>query len=147
LSINLYSKDIGSALLSSELFARDLSVLQDQNGDVKVTDELIAQCLLGLLDDRKANNPLLIDVKGRADFCDYMLIASAKSRQHVKTLARYCAMFGKKLGKHVHLEGLSTCNWVMLQIDEVVIHIFYQDYRDYYQLEKMWSVSFMPSSQ
>lgn len=89
--------------------------------------------------DTKAEDLVILDVKGLASFTDYFVIMSGRSTRHVQGLAE--AIEGKLRSKRVkasNAEGLQEGMWVLLDFDDVVVHIFYHEKRDFYDLEGLW---------
>lgn len=83
-----------------------------------------------------------INVEGKSDFADRMVIASGTSQRHVGSLAEYVVQALKQAGyDHIPVEGKETCEWVLVDAGNVIVHIFKPEARSYYNLEKMWSVS------
>lgn len=103
---------------------------------------MLAQRILHSLDQNKADDIVSIDLAGKSDFADRMIVASGTSARHVGALADYVVRALKDAGHtHVQVEGKETCDWVLVDAGNVVVHIFRPELRDYYGLEKMWSVS------
>jgi len=105
---------------------------------VKEGRELAAACArVGL--DTKAEDVVVLDVRGLASFTDYFVIMSGRSTRHVQGLAE--AIAGELHAKRVsskHSEGLREGLWVLLDFGEVVVHIFYHENRRFYDLEGLW---------
>lgn len=100
--------------------------------------ELAAVCVR-IAEDTKAENLVVLDVRGLASFTDYFVLMSGRSTRHVQGLAE--AIEGEFRSKRVsskHSEGLKEGLWVLLDFDDVVVHIFYKDKREFYDLEGLW---------
>lgn len=81
-------------------------------------------------------------MEGKSDFADRMIVASGTSARHVSSLADRVVDALKKAGySHIPVEGKETCEWVLVDAGNVVVHLFKPEARAYYHLEKMWSVS------
>lgn len=92
------------------------------------------------LDDDKAENIVTIDLAGKSDFADYMIIATGRSARHVATLADKLADRLKQAGTPaLSLEGKENCEWVIADCADIIVHLFKPEIREIYQLEKMWS--------
>ncbi len=90
--------------------------------------------------DTKAEDLVILDVRGLTTFTDYFVIMNGKSTRHVQALAE--AIEGQLRSKRVTVskaEGLSEGLWVLLDFDDVVVHIFYHEQRKFYNLEGLWS--------
>lgn len=91
------------------------------------------------LDDDKAEDVIVIELKGKTEIADYMVVASGTSQRHVGALADHLRDKLKGSGvKGVALEGADQCDWVLVDAGDVVVHLFRPEVRDFYQLEKMW---------
>lgn len=90
--------------------------------------------------DTKAEDMVILDVRGLATFTDYCVIMSGKSTRHVQALAEAIegAVRSKKV-KASSAEGLTEGMWVLLDFDDVIVHIFYHEQRHFYDLEGLWS--------
>ncbi len=100
--------------------------------------ELAAVCAR-VADATKAEDLVLLDVRGLSSFTDYFVIMSGRSTRHVQGLAE--AIEGELRSKRVsskHSEGLRDGIWVLLDFTDVVVHIFYKDKRSFYDLEGLW---------
>jgi ribosome-associated protein len=87
------------------------------------------------LEDKKATDIAVLDVHGVCSFTDYIIIATGMSDRQIKAMADHImATFGKPLGK----EGIEQGRWVLLDYFDVVIHIFQDELRRYYDMESMW---------
>lgn len=98
------------------------------------------------LDQNKAENIIAVDLRGKTSFADSMIIASGSSKLFLKALAEKLKEFLHQCGiQSVNIEGLISCDWVLVDGQDVVIHLFRPEMRDIYQLEKMWAADFHPS--
>jgi ribosome-associated protein len=100
--------------------------------------ELAAACVRIAL-DTKAEDVVVLDVRGLASFTDYFVIMSGRSTRHVQGLAE--AMESELSAKRVnskHSEGLREGMWVLLDFGDVVAHVFYHENRSFYDLEGLW---------
>ncbi len=99
------------------------------------------QIVLDSLADSKAEDVVAIDVTGKTPLADHMVVASGRSHRHVGAVADRL-LRDLKTGHvdGVKAEGLSACDWVLIDSGDVVVHIFRPEVREFYNLEKMWSV-------
>ena len=89
--------------------------------------------------DTKAEELVVLDVRSLSSFTDFFVIMSGRSTRHVKGLAE--ALEGSLRSKRIkasRAEGLQEGKWVLLDFDDVVVHIFYYDQRRFYDLEGLW---------
>ncbi|MFT5730931.1 MAG: ribosome-associated protein [Desulforhopalus sp.] len=90
--------------------------------------------------DTKAEDVVILDVRDLNTFTDYFVIMNGKSTRHVQALAE--AVEGKLRSKRVKessAEGLQEGMWVLLDFDDVVVHVFYHEQREFYDIEGLWS--------
>ncbi|MFT5698359.1 MAG: ribosome-associated protein [Desulforhopalus sp.] len=92
--------------------------------------------------DTKAEEVVILDVRGLTTFTDYFVVMNGKSTRHVQALAE--AIEGKLRSKRVtasNAEGLHEGMWVLLDFNDVVVHIFYHEQRKFYDIEGLWSAA------
>lgn len=93
------------------------------------------------LDDDKAEDIITIDLSGKTDIADYMIIASGRSQRHVSAIAEHLAeRLRKETGQTVSVEGGSQADWVLVDASDIIVHVFRPEVRSFYNLEKMWAV-------
>lgn len=97
------------------------------------------QRVLFSLDDDKAEDVVTIDLRGRSALADHMVIASGRSARQVGAIAEKLVERLKQVtGRTARVEGKETGDWVLVDTDDVIVHIFRPEVREFYQLEKMW---------
>lgn len=95
-----------------------------------------------MLGKNKAEKIISIDLTGKIDIADRMVIASGTSSRHIGALADYVVAALKNAGyTSVPTEGKESGDWILVDAGDVIIHIFKPETREYYNLEKMWSVA------
>lgn len=92
------------------------------------------------LADHKAESLVRIDLAGKSDYADAMVIASGQSARHVGALADHLVEALKAEGLTPGVEGMPQCDWVLIDAGDVVVHLFRPEVRAFYNLEKMWGV-------
>ncbi len=93
-----------------------------------------------LLEDKKAENIVVLDVSKYTNIADYFVISTATSPIHARALADYLRDELEKHGYLVdHTEGFDSANWILVDLVDVIVHIFQEDYRNYYDLEWLYS--------
>ncbi|KOR30786.1 hypothetical protein TI04_04085 [Achromatium sp. WMS2] len=108
--------------------------------------EDLSSIVTNALDDLKAKNLQIIDVRGKTSITDLMIIASGTSDTHVKAMATEVQTQAKAAGSTVlGIEGMQGGEWALIDLNDVVVHIMLPRVRDYYQLEKLWGVSSPPA--
>lgn len=89
---------------------------------------------------KKALDIVLLDLRGLSNITDYFLIISGNSDRHVQSIAEAILENMKKEGhRPLGIEGLTQGKWVLLDYNELVIHVFYEPIRRYYNIEGLWS--------
>lgn len=90
--------------------------------------------------DKKAVNVEIIDVLGKVDYADYLVVMSGRSDRQVAALARGIEedVEAKTKTKCLGVEGASQGRWVLMDFGDVVVHIFHEDVRGYYDIESLW---------
>ncbi len=97
--------------------------------------------ILARLDDDKAQDIVLIDLKDKSSVADCMIVASGRSHRHVGALADHILRMLKELGAgKARVEGMTECNWVLIDAGDVIVHLFRPEVRVFYNLEKIWAV-------
>ena len=93
-----------------------------------------------VLEDHRAVDLVVLDLKPVSDATDYFLIASGTSDTHVRALAEHVMQELDKAGWRVHhVEGLAGGRWVLLDFIDFVVHLFHPSLREFYQLERLWA--------
>lgn len=96
-----------------------------------------------LLDSEKASDIAAIDLANKSSLADYMIVATGLSQKHISALAERIIDKLEALGfKNVPVEGKDASDWIVVDAGNIIVHLFRQEARNMYNLEKMWS---MPS--
>lgn len=94
------------------------------------------------LEDAKAEEIVTIDITEKSSIGDAMIVASGRSHRHVGAIADRLTRDLKDAGfGSASVEGLPHCDWVLVDTGDVIVHIFRPEVREFYNIEKMWSVS------
>ncbi len=105
------------------------------------TEQLIEK-VKTILDDMKARDLVLLDVKGKSSVTDYMMVATGTSRRHVLSMADEVLQKVKELGiKPMGSEGQEGGDWVLVDLGDIVVHVMMPDARSFYDLERLWRPS------
>jgi len=100
----------------------------------------IADKAYEILEDKKARNIEIIDISEVSILADYFIICSGTSTTHIKTLADELDFkMGEAGFNMIHKEGYESARWILLDFGELVVHIFHEEDRDFYNLERLWS--------
>lgn len=101
--------------------------------------EATKKMALQALDDLKAENVVLLDVRAQSSFTDYMIFASGSSRRHVSAIAESVVEAAKAADSPaIGIEGEDIGEWILVDLGDVIVHIMLPDVRLYYDLEKLW---------
>lgn len=93
------------------------------------------------LEELKAQDIIVLDVKDKASFTDFMVIASGTSDRHLKAMANEIHTKAKAADNPpLSTEGEETRNWVLVDLGDVVVHLMRPEVREMYELEKLWSI-------
>nr|WP_233588972.1 ribosome silencing factor [Falsigemmobacter faecalis] len=99
----------------------------------------VLDAVLASLDDDKAEEIVEIDLRGRSDVADYMVICSGRSSRQVAAIAeKLSERLKEQFRIFAKMEGKETADWVLVDSSDVIVHIFRPEVREFYQLEKMW---------
>ena len=97
--------------------------------------------VLGALEDMKAEEPMVLDVRGRTGITDAMVVASGNSGRHVLAIADRVEQEARRHGvRAVGTEGEETAEWVLVDLGDVVVHVMVPRIRELYRLERIWGV-------
>ena len=101
----------------------------------------LEEMILTRLDDDKAQDIVVIDLKDKSSVADTMVVASGRSHRHVGALADHILRALKDAGHgKARVEGLPHCNWVLIDAGDIIVHLFRPEVRSFYNIEKIWSV-------
>jgi ribosome-associated protein len=103
--------------------------------------EEVLKIVQDVLDERKGQYITTLDVRGKTSFTDYMVLVTGTSNRHLKSLCDYVVDKIEENGmKPLGMEGDLTSDWVLLDLGDVIVHAMTAQAREFYQLEKLWSV-------
>lgn len=106
---------------------------------IKDNTEKIKDDILDLLDINKALDITSIDLRGKTDIAEYMIITTSNSSRHSAALSeKIISMLKEKSVPVYPVEGKENCNWVLIDAADIIIHIFLPEIRILYKLEDMW---------
>ncbi|MEJ2238945.1 MAG: ribosome silencing factor [Gemmatimonadales bacterium] len=98
------------------------------------------QVVVTTLNDHKAKEIVVLDLRELSDATDYFIVASGSSDVHVRAIAEHVQEALRACGRRAHhVEGLRAGRWALLDYVDFVVHIFHPTLRDFYQLERLWS--------
>jgi ribosome-associated protein len=104
-----------------------------------LTSEALLAAILSSLEDDKAEDIVTIDLRGRSDMADYMVICSGRSSRQVAAISeKLVDRLKQEFRRASKIEGKETGDWVLIDTGDVIVHVFRPEVREFYQLEKMW---------
>lgn len=118
---------------------RSDDIAADADASRQGVDQLHA-LVLQSLDDDQAQEVVSIPLGGKSSIADYMVVASGRSTRQVASMANKLAdRIKQETGRIARIEGLAAADWVLIDADDVIVHIFRPEVRSFYNLERMWS--------
>ena len=109
--------------------------------DTAGADNPLLSLILTSLDDDKAEDIVSIDLAGKSEMADHMVVASGRSTRQVAAIADHLVdKLKSEMDRRCRVEGKETADWVLIDCGDAVVHIFRPEVREFYQLEKMWGV-------
>lgn len=106
-----------------------------------MTIDQLKQMAIDALEDLKAEDITVLDVRGKTTVTDWIIIATGTSSRHVKAAANNVIVEAKKAGKPpLGFEGEEDGEWVLVDMGDVIVHVMQRQVREFYDLESLWSV-------
>ena len=113
------------------------SLKKDYTENVETLDK--AKLCLKIIKERKAVDPVLLAVGNLTSIADYFLVASGNSSRQVQAISRHLQKRTREASFRPNgIEGEQEGHWVLLDYGDVIIHVFYQPFREFYDLEGLW---------
>ena len=107
-----------------------------------MNSEALTDLVVDALDDVKAQDVVRLDVRDMTTVTDYMVVASGRSNRHVRALVENVAQKAGKAGhRPLGIEGEEGSEWVLLDLQDTLVHVMLPEVREFYNLEKLWSLS------
>jgi len=105
----------------------------------KVSGKALLESILSSLDDNKAEDVVSIDLKGKSEIADFMIVCSGRSSRQVSAIAEKLSDdLKQKFEIFPKVEGKEQGDWVLIDAGDVIVHVFRPEVREFYQLEKLW---------
>ena len=109
-------------------------------GPASIDVEDLHKLVLQSLDDDQAQEVVSIPLIGKSNIADHMVIASGRSTRQVASMAvKLADKIKERFNRNVRIEGLPAADWVLIDADDVIVHIFRPEVRNFYNLERMWA--------
>jgi ribosome-associated protein len=116
--------------------------LNTQTDRDELTTNQFEKLVVSSLEDFKATDTLVVDVSGKSPLTERMVIASGNSTRHVKSMAENLIVKAKAAGyPPLGVEGMSGGEWVLVDLNDVIVHLMLPQTRAFYNLEKLWEAS------
>ena len=103
------------------------------------TFEEMTQAVVEALEDKKAQDVLVIDVRGRCDFADRFIVATGRTDRQLKAMSQALSEVAHKYGLPAKVEGLEAMEWLLVDLGDIVAHLFLAEVRESFQLDRLWS--------
>jgi len=103
-----------------------------------MTSEQLALSCAAVASDKKGEGISILNVGAISDIADYFVICSGTSTRQIKTIADAISTHSKSLDNEASIEGYTQAHWIVIDLGDVVIHLFTNEYRLYYGLESLW---------
>lgn len=111
----------------------------------KAESDALHALVMKSLDDDQAQEVVSIPLHGKSNIADHMVIAEGRSTRQVAAIAQKLAERVKQAGGTARIEGLANADWVLIDVGDVIVHIFRPEVRSFYNLERMWAVDEEPA--
>ncbi len=120
--------------------ASNANVAPPAGGAADMASHELHDLVMRQLDDDQAQEIVSIPLEGKSSIADHMVIASGRSTRQVAAIAQKLAETVKQAGHGpVRIEGLPAADWVLVDVGDVVVHLFRPEVRSFYNLERMWA--------
>ena len=107
------------------------------------TSRSLTDIIFGILDDAKTEDIKIVDLKNKSSIADAFMIATCRSTRHANATADELTKKLKKIGILCPTpEGRPKCDWIIVDAGSIIVHLFRQEIRDLYSLEKLWNINF-----
>ena len=100
--------------------------------------ESLTAAVIEALEEKKAQDIRVIDVRGRCDFAERFVLASGRSNRQLKALSQSLAAVAHQYELPARVEGLDAMEWLLVDLGDIVVHLFLPDVRESFQLEHLW---------
>lgn len=104
-----------------------------------VTADTLLRTTVRAAEEKKAHDVVALDLKGISLVADYFVICHGNSELQVQAIAQEIQERAEELGARVRVEGMDSARWVLVDMGDVVAHVFHREEREFYHLEGLWS--------
>ncbi len=129
------------AKLASHIYNSSLYMISEQimTDIILETPQQLKDFVLKCLEEKKAEGITTIDLGEKASLTRYMIFASGRSTKNIGAIAEFVSRELKHLGIPSSIEGLGKSEWVLLDVGDVIVHVFHPEAREYFKLEDKWN--------
>jgi len=106
---------------------------------VESMTEQLTREVVQAIEDKKGMDPLVINVRGRSAITDCFVLASGRNGRQLKAMAQAVVETSHRHGMPSHIEGLEAAEWLLIDLGDLVVHLFLPEVRDTFQLERLWA--------
>jgi len=108
--------------------------------NVEAKVEQLTRDVVQAIEDKKGIAPLVINVQGRSAVTDRFVLASGRNSRQLKAMSKAVAEAAHLHGMPAHIEGLEAGEWLLIDLGDVIVHLFLPEVRETFQLERLWTV-------
>jgi len=101
--------------------------------------EVLTQAVVEAIEDKKAQDVLVLDVRGQCAFTDRFVIATGRTDRQLKAISQGVVEAAHKHGLTASVEGLEAMEWLLVDLGDIVVHLFLPDVRSDFQFERLWA--------
>jgi len=101
--------------------------------------ELLTQAVVEAVEDKKAQDVLVLDVRGRCSFTDRFVVATGRTDRQLKAMAQSVVETAHQHGLTAKIEGLEATEWLLIDLGDIVAHLFLPEVRADFQFERLWA--------
>jgi len=107
--------------------------------ETKTIEQLSAE-VIEAIEDKKGLDVITINVQGRCNFADQFILATGRTDRQLKALANGVREVGHSNGLTARVDGMEALEWLVVDLGDIIVHLFLPDVRESFQLERLWSV-------
>ncbi|MCE5167726.1 ribosome silencing factor [Paenibacillus profundus] len=105
-----------------------------------ITSKQLLEIAVDAAEDKKAMNLVVLDLQGISLIADYFVVCHGNSDTQVQAITNEIRKRAHEAGVHIRgTEGFDSARWVLVDMGDVIVHVFHRDEREYYSIEKLWS--------
>lgn len=107
--------------------------------EVGITSLELVRALTGAAVEKKASDMAILEMEARVSYCDYFLLCNGTNKRQVRAIAQAVIDTAREHGvRPLSTEGLDSSKWTLIDLGDVVVHVFDQELRDFYDLDTLW---------